>query len=50
MVAWKLFNGFLDKQGLIRELRTYTLVDQILFHSPKSLNYLEFKEVKEVRL
>jgi len=41
-------SGFLDKTGLVRELRTYALVDQFLFHSEESLEYLKFLEAKEV--
>lgn len=41
--------GLLDKQVLIRELKTYRLVDQILFHSKESLEFLHFIEAKEVR-
>ena len=42
--------GFIDKQTLIRELKTYKLVDQLLFHTEKSLQTLTFIESKEVRL
>lgn len=41
-------NGFMDKDTLIRELKTYTLVDQVLFHTQKSLQALTFIEAKEV--
>lgn len=40
--------GLINKQTLIRELKTYTLVDQLLFHTPaslKSLVYVGFKKV-----
>ena len=43
-------SGFLDKSGLIRELRTYSLVDQMLFHTELSLKYLQFIEAEQVRL
>ena len=47
--AFSLFeSGFIDKQTLIKELRTYTLVDQLLFHTPESLSKLVFKEAKEI--
>lgn len=36
--------GFLNKQELIRELKTYALVDQLLFHSSKSLHYISYIE------
>ena len=41
---------FIDKEGLIRELRTYKLVDQILFHTERALETLKFIEAKEVSL
>ena len=43
-------SNLLDKEGLIRELRTYELVDQVLFHTELSLQHLTFIEAKEVRL
>ena len=43
-------SNLLDKEGLIRELRTYELVDQFLFHTEQSLQHLTFIEVKEVTL
>ena len=42
--------GILDKQELKRELKTYKLVDQYLFHTPQSLQFLSFIEAKEVAL
>ena len=36
--------GLIDKQTLIRELKTYTLVDQMLFHTPLSLKAISFVE------
>ena len=39
---------FIDKAGLIRELRTYKLVDQLLFHTERALETLKFIEAKEV--
>lgn len=41
-------NGILNKQELIRELKTYKLVDQMLFHTELSLKYLHFVESKKV--
>lgn len=41
-------NGFMDKVTLLRELKTYTLVDQVLFHTQESLQSLTFIETKEV--
>ena len=41
--------GLLNKQELIAELKTYKLIDQMVFHTEKSLKYLKFVEAKEVR-
>ena len=41
--------GLLDKQELIAELKTYKLIDQMLFHTEESLKCLRFIEAKEVR-
>lgn len=43
-------SGILNKQELIGELKTYRLVDQLLFHTPRSLDFLSFKNTKEVHL
>ena len=43
-------SNLLDKEGLIRELRTSELVDQFLFHTEQSLQHLTFIEAKEVTL
>lgn len=49
--AFALYEGgVLDKQTLIKELKTYKLVDQFLFHTPKSLQVLTFIQAKEVTL
>lgn len=49
--AFALFEGnVISKKTLIEELRTYQLVDQYLFHTERSLDYLKFKEIKEVTL
>ena len=42
--------GLLSKRELIAELKTYDLIDQMLFHSEASLQYLKFVEAKEVRI
>lgn len=48
--AFALYEGHvISKQALIAELRTYTLVDQYLFHTKQSLNSLTFIEAKEIR-
>lgn len=47
--AFALFEGgFLDKTGLISELRAYRLVDQILFHTAKSLECLDFIKAETI--
>lgn len=43
-------NDLLDKEGLIKELKTYKLVDQMLFHTDKSLKYLRYIESKRTVL
>lgn len=49
--AFSLYEqGLLGKKELIAELKTYQLVDQMLFHTEKSLKCLRFIEAKEVRL
>lgn len=49
--AFALYEGgVLDKQTLIKELKTYTLVDQFLFHTPQALQTLTFIQAKEVSL
>lgn len=48
--AFALFEGgTISKEILIRELKTYRLVDQYLFHTPESLKYLVFNDAKEIR-
>lgn len=41
--------GLLNKQELILELKTYALIDQMVFHTEVALDYLTFIETKEVR-
>ena len=49
--AFALYEGgVLDKQSLIRELKTYKLVDQYLFHTSRSLGFLTFSKAEEVSL
>ncbi len=49
--AFALYEGkVISKQALIAELRTYTLVDQYLFHTELSLESLKFIDAEEVRL
>lgn len=49
--AFALYEGgILNKQDLIKELKSYKLVDQYLFHTDASLQTLTFIEAKEVTL
>lgn len=49
--AFALYEGgLIDKQNLIKELKTYKLVDQYLFHTEKALKFLSFIKVEEVVL
>lgn len=49
--SFALFEGgFINKQALISELKTYKLVDQYLFHTEESLKTFKFIEAKEVIL
>lgn len=49
--AFTLYEGdMIDRDELIRRLKTYTLVDQYLFHTPESLKLLNYLESKEVLL
>lgn len=45
-----LEGGVLNKQELIRELKTYRLVDQYLFHTEAALGFLTFVDGKEIAL
>jgi hypothetical protein len=48
-VAFALYeSNVLDKEGLIRELRTYALVDQMLFHTNNALKHLKYIESKTI--
>lgn len=37
-------NGFMEKSTLLKELRTWVFVDQILFHTEKALKMLSFSK------
>jgi hypothetical protein len=41
-------NRLLNKEGLIRELKAYRLIDQVLFHTERALSILRFIEAKEI--
>ena len=43
-------SGIITKRELIRRLKTYKLVDQLLFHTKRSLDTLEYVGNKEVRI
>jgi len=40
--------GFMDRATVIRRLKTYVLTDQILFHTAKSLLFLEYNAKEEI--
>lgn len=40
--------GFLNKHELLKELKTYSLVDQMVFHTEEALKALKFIKAKEV--
>ena len=47
--AFALYEGgLLNKQELIQELKTYLLVDQVLFHTERALSCLIFLEAKKI--
>jgi hypothetical protein len=49
--AFALYEGrLIDKASLIKELKTYKLVDQFLFHTERSLKLLNFIQAEEVKL
>jgi hypothetical protein len=49
--AFALYEGgVIGKQALIAELRTYSLIDQYLFHTARSLKSIIFAEAKEIRI
>lgn len=49
--AFALYEGgLMTKQNLIAELKTYKLVDQYLFHTPKSLQAIKFHDTKQIKL
>lgn len=49
--AFALYEGgLLTKQNLISELKTYTLVDQYLFHTTKSLQAISFIKARQIQL
>ena len=43
-----LENGTADRASVIRRLKTFVLADQILFHTAKSLLFLEYVRTEEV--
>ena len=42
--------GFLNKQELLKELKSYSLVDQMVFHTEEALKTLKFIKAEEVYL
>ena len=43
-----LEDGLTDRETVIKKLKTYVLADQILFHTAKSLLFLEYAATEEV--
>ena len=43
-----LEDGLADRETVIKKLKTYVLADQILFHTAKSLLFLEYASTEEV--
>ncbi len=43
-----LEDGLADRATVIAKLKTYVLADQILFHTAKSLLFLEYASTEEV--
>ena len=43
-----LEDGLADRETVIRKLKTYVLADQILFHTAKSLLFLDYAATEEV--
>ena len=49
--AFALYEGgVLDKSDLIKELKTYTLVDQYLFHTEKALSLISYNGFRGIML
>lgn len=42
--------GLLDKQELIRELRAYNLVNQVLIHTEKALDCVKWVKITEIKI
>ncbi|MCQ2244747.1 MAG: DUF3990 domain-containing protein [Bacteroidaceae bacterium] len=43
-------SGILNKEELLRELKVYNLVDQLLFHTDAALKFLEYKGTDVIEL
>ena len=43
-----LEDGLADRETVIKKLKTYVLADQILFHTAKSLLFLDYEKTEEV--
>ena len=49
--AFSLYEGgVIDKETLVKELKTYRLIDQFLFHTDKALKHLVYKGAKHITL
>jgi len=44
-----LENGFADRKTVLRQLKTYVLADQILFHTAKALLFLNYQRTEVVQ-
>ena len=47
LTLWE--GGFYDEEQTIRQLKTFKLIDQYLFHTDKALAYLRFLKAEEIR-
>lgn len=43
-----LEDGLADRETVIKKLKTYVLADQILFHTAKSLLFLNYEKMEEI--
>ena len=43
-----LEDGLADRETVIKKLKTYVLADQILFHTAKSLLFLDYEKTEEI--
>ncbi|MBQ5453846.1 MAG: DUF3990 domain-containing protein, partial [Bacteroidales bacterium] len=49
--AFALYEGgVLNKEELVKELKTYVLVDQYLFHTKRALQLISYNDIIEITL